>query len=421
MGPPNPNVPSHRKYPRSRRRPPASALGPGGTDGSVLRERDRLVPTAAWDDTPAVDLLDLFLIALIVFAAISGFRRGALFQIFTFGGQLVGLASTPSSQSIVALVSFLAIAALGDALGWMLGARVWAATRASRLAPLDAAGGSMVSVVAMLLAIWFVGLNLANGPFPTLAREIRSSAVVRGLADTLPPPPSLLGQVRKFLNEFGFPEVFAGLPPAPGGAVEGPTKGQARHEFEDGKDYNLRIEGQACGRIQEGSGFVVASQYVITNAHVVAGERSISVQTFDGASQRGVAVLFDPRIDVAVLRIASTPGPALHLAGHEFRRKAEGGGLSGVGAASRRIIHAEGRDIYGHGTVTRDIYELQAKVLPGNSGGPFVLANGEVAGLVFAASTTDPSIGYAITSTEVLPDVRRALGRTTPVSTGACT
>ncbi len=389
-----------------------------------------------------MDLLDLFLIALIVFAAISGFRRGALFQIFTFGGLLVGLvvgasvapklaglASTPSSQSIVALVSFLAIAALGDALGWMLGARVWAATRASRLAPLDAAGGSMVSVVAMLLAIWFVGLNLANGPFPTLAREIRSSAVVRGLADTLPPPPSLLGQVRKFLNEFGFPEVFAGLPPAPGGAVEGPTKGQARHAFEDGKDSTLRIEGQACGRIQEGSGFVVASQYVITNAHVVAGERSISVQTFDGASQRGVAVLFDPRIDVAVLRIASTPGPALHLAGHEFRRKAvgavlgypEGGGLSGVGAASRRIIHAEGRDIYGHGTVTRDIYELQAKVLPGNSGGPFVLANGEVAGLVFAASTTDPSIGYAITSTEVLPDVRRALGRTTPVSTGACT
>src|SRR5947208_5471988 len=105
--------------------------------GVTVREWDRLVPTAAWDDTPAVDLLDLFLIVLIVFAAISGFRRGALFQIFTFGGLLVGLvvgasvapklaglAHTTSSQSIVALVSFLTIAALGDALGWMLGARV---------------------------------------------------------------------------------------------------------------------------------------------------------------------------------------------------------------------------------------------------------------------------------------------------------
>lgn len=389
-----------------------------------------------------MDLLDLFLIVLIVFAAISGFRRGALFQIFTFGGLLVGLvvgasvapklaglAHTPSSQSIVALVSFLTIAALGDALGWMLGARVWAATRESRLVPLDAAGGSLVSVVAMLLAIWFVGLNLANGPFPTLAGEIRSSAVVRGLADTLPPPPSILGQVRKFLNEFGFPEVFAGLPPAPGGAVQGPTKGQARRAFEHAKGSTLRIEGQACGRIQEGSGFVVAARYVVTNAHVVAGEHSTMVQTSDGTSQRGVPVLFDARTDVAVLRIATTPGPVLHLAGHEFRRGAvgavlgypEGGGLIARGAASRRVIRAEGRDIYGHGTVTRDIYELQATVLPGNSGGPFVLANGDVAGLVFAASTTDPSIGYAITSTEVLPDVRRALGQTAAVSTGACT
>jgi S1-C subfamily serine protease len=389
-----------------------------------------------------LDLLDLFLIALIVFAAISGFRRGALFQIFTFGGLLVGLlvgaavapkvaglVSNPGSQSIVALVSFLAIAALGDAAGWVVGARVWAATRSSRLVPLDAAGGSMVSVVAMLLAIWFIGLNLANGPFPTLAREIRSSAVVRGLAQTLPQPPSLLGQVRKYLNEFGFPEVFAGLPPAPGGAVKEPTQAQARRAFDDAKASTFRIVGQACGRIQEGSGFVVAPHYVITNAHVVAGEHATSVQTPDGTSRPGIPVLFDPRIDVAVLRVAGETEPELHLAGHEFQRGVvgavlgypEGGGLKGVGAASRRVIHAVGRDIYGRGTITRDIYELQATVRPGNSGGPFVLANGEIAGLVFAASTSDPNIGYAITSTEVASDVRRAIGDTTAVSTGPCT
>ena len=79
-----------------------------------------------------------------------------------------------------------------------------------------------------------------------------------------------------------------------------------------------------------------------------------------------------------------------------------------------------GRDIYGSGTVTREVYELQAMIRPGNSGGPFVLVNGDVAGLVFAASTTDPEIGYALTSTEVLPDVHRAIGRTTPASTGSC-
>ncbi len=389
-----------------------------------------------------MDLLDLFLIVLIVFAAISGFRRGALFQIFTFGGLLVGLligasvapklaglASNPGSQSIIALVSFLAIAALGDAAGWMVGARVWAATRSSKLAPIDAAGGSIVSLVAVLLAIWFVGLNLANGPFPTLSREIRNSAVVRGLAETLPPPPSLLGQVRKFLNEFGFPEVFAGLPPAPGGAVKGPTQTQASRAFQAAEPSTVRIVGQACGRIQEGSGFVIAPQYVITNAHVVAGERSTMVQSPDSGSQPGTTVLFDPRMDVAVLRVGSTPGPVLSLVPREIPRGAvgavagypEGGDLTGVSAASRRIIHAVGRDIYGKGTVTRDIYEMQAVVRPGNSGGPFVLVNGKVAGLVFAASTTDPKIGYAIISTEIAPDVRRGITRTGGVSTGPCT
>jgi S1-C subfamily serine protease len=79
-----------------------------------------------------------------------------------------------------------------------------------------------------------------------------------------------------------------------------------------------------------------------------------------------------------------------------------------------------GRDIYGRSTVERDVYELQAVVRPGNSGGPFVLSDGEVAGVVFAASTTDNKIGYAITSTEVIPKLQQAQGRTQAVSTRGC-
>ena len=156
-----------------------------------------------------MDLLDLILIALIVLAAFTGFRRGALLQVLTFGGLLLGLvvgatvapdfaklATRPGTQAIIALVSFLAIAAVGDALGWMVGSRLYAVARTSRLASVDAAGGSLVAVVAVLLAIWFVGLNLAAGPFPALARQIRGSAVIRGIDKVMPPPPSLLGQVR---------------------------------------------------------------------------------------------------------------------------------------------------------------------------------------------------------------------------------
>jgi S1-C subfamily serine protease len=294
----------------------------------------------------------------------------------------------------------------------------------------DAAGGSVVAVVAVALAIWFVGLNLAAGPFPALARQIRGSAVVRGLDNILPPPPSLLAQVRRFLDRFGFPEVFAGLPPAPGGAVRGPSQAQANRAFREAAHSTVRIVGRGCGGIQEGSGFVVSPHYVVTNAHVVAGVRNPLVQIQNGGSgQPGVPVLFDPEIDIAVLRVADQPGPVLSLVPREVNRGAVGavvgypggGTLTGVAAANRRVLTAVGKDIYGKGTVDRDIYELQSTIRPGNSGGPFVLVDGKVAGVVFAASTADSGIGYAITSTEARPDIDRGVGRGSGVSTGPCT
>jgi S1-C subfamily serine protease len=244
----------------------------------------------------------------------------------------------------------------------------------------------------------------------------------------LPEPPSMLAEVRRFLNRFNFPEVFTGFPPAPAGPVRAPTAAQARHAFSGAAGSTVRIVGQACGRIQEGSGFVVAPDYVLTNAHVVAGVHAPRVQEQNGAEQGGTVVLYDPAIDVAVLRTTENPGPTLHLDATDVERGARGavvgypggGDLTGKAAAVRGTIRAVGRDIYGNGTVTREVYELQSVIRPGNSGGPFVLVDGQVAGLVFAASTTDPEIGYALTSTEVLPDVRRAIGRTTPASTGTC-
>jgi len=388
-----------------------------------------------------VDLLDIILIAFIILAAFSGHRRGALLQVLTFGGMLLGLLvgaivapqlatlfTDPTTQAVVTLVAFLAFAALGDVLGWMVGAKAWAATRRSRMAGVDAAGGSVFAVIALLLAVWFIGLNLTSGPWPPLSREIRRSAIIRTLDTALPEPPSLLGQVRRFLNDFGFPEVFAGLPPAPGGPVKGPTNAQANEAFRDAAGSTLKVVGQACGRIQEGSGFVVAPSYVVTNAHVVAGVRDPHVQVQNGGSRPAVPVLFDSRLDVAILHVSSTP-PPLPLVDHEVGRGASGavvgypggGDLSGVAAANRRVLHAVGRDIYGNGTVVRNIYELQAVVRPGNSGGPFVLVNGQVAGLVFAASTTDRGIGYAITSTEISDDVHQGTRSTAQVATGGCT
>jgi S1-C subfamily serine protease len=140
-------------------------------------------------------------------------------------------------------------------------------------------------------------------------------------------------------------------------------------------------------------------------------------------------VLYDPRTDVAVLHVQGPLGPPLALHQGTLGRGAKGGILGypgggplvAGGAGVRRVMSAEGRDVYGRSTVTREVYELQAGVRPGNSGGPFVLPSGEVAGIVFAASTTENDVGYALTAAQVAPDIRAGIGRTAAVSTQGCT
>ncbi len=388
-----------------------------------------------------VNLLDLALLVLLALAALNGYRRGAALQVAVYTGLILGLVAgallappvahlvhSPLAQSAAALITLLSLAALGDAIGWMVGTQVWRLASRSLLHGIDAILGTGVAIIASLLAIWFLAFNLSNGPWPTLSREIRGSAVVRAVDKALPRPPSVLAEVRQFLNRFGFPEVFAGLPPAPAGPVEGPTKGEAAAAGRKVAGSTVEIVGAACGQIQEGSGFVAADHYVITNAHVVAGMSSPRVQEQNGSPQPGVVVLFDPKLDIAVLHVDTTPGPVLQLDPQEVSRGSGaaalgypgGGPLTIVPAAVRQEIAAVGRDIYGRSVVERKVYELQAVIRPGNSGGPFVLKDGVVVGVVFAASTTDPQVGYALTSPAVLPLLKDAEGRTRPVSTQDC-
>lgn len=390
--------------------------------------------------TATVNGLDVLLLVLLVLAGLSGFRRGLALQTLSFGGLLVGLAvgalvapfaarlvESPVAQASVAVIVLVALAGAGDAAGWLLGGRLRARARATRFGSTDAVGGSAVAVVASLLAIWFVALNLANGPFPTVAAEIRGSAIVRTLDDALPKPPSLLAEVRRFFNRFGFPDVFSGLPPLPADPVDPPTRAQARRAFDAAAPSTVRIVGRACDGVQEGSGFVVSERYVVTNAHVVAGMSDPFVQTEAGGSQPGTTVIFDPDLDLAILLVGRAPGPALPLVAGAERGTVGavlgypgGGPLIGDRAAVLRRIDAVGRDIYGRGEAERTVLELQTQVRPGNSGGPFVLADGSVAGLVFAASSSDEDVGYAIASEDVAPHVEQALGATAEVATGPC-
>jgi S1-C subfamily serine protease len=392
-----------------------------------------------------VNLVDLILIAALVFAGFSGYRRGLALQSLSVGGLLLGLfvgaliapraaalVESALAQATVATCVLIGFAAIGDAIGWMLGSRLRSRARATAFKVPDAAGGSVVAVVASLLAIWFIALNLVNGPFPEVSRQIRGSAIVRTLDDALPPPPSLLAQVRQFFSPW-FPDVFSSIPPLPADPVREPTRRQTGAVFALAQDSTVRIVGEACDHIQEGSGFVAADGLVVTNAHVLAGVDSPLIQKprEDGttASIDATTVLFDPELDLAVLRVDTSVGPVLALTTGGVERGErgavlgypEGGPLTGERAAVLRTFDdIPGHDIYGKGQPRRDIVELQSLVRPGNSGGPFVLEDGTVAGVVFAASTTEDAVGYAIDAQEVAPRLADAITRDRPVSTGDC-
>jgi S1-C subfamily serine protease len=192
------------------------------------------------------------------------------------------------------------------------------------------------------------------------------------------------------------------------------------------KAATVKVEVAACGGFQAGSGFVIGPGLVVTNAHVVAGMDG--AQVIDAAGRHDASVvLFDPDLDIAVLRTSGLAAPALPISAGVVPRGTlavvlgypGNGNFTADSAAVLERQTAVGRNIYDVGLIRRDIYVLQSVVRPGNSGGPLVGTDGTVIGVVFATSTTDPAIGYALTSEEIMPDL--AIARTSgPTSAGAC-
>lgn len=391
-----------------------------------------------------MSLLDLAFLVLLVLSVIGGYRRGAVLQVIGLSGLVLGIVlgimlaprlaarfgDDPTTHIAIVLGVVLIGGAVGNLTGWVAGSRLRPRTQGSKMHSADAYGGAVVSVVALLLTTWFLALNLANGPFPQLAGGIRSSRVVQGLNAVMPQPPSMIEELRHVLGILGVPDVFIGLPPEAAPPVEPPSTTDVDTAAGVATASTVEVLGDGCaiGFLNQGSGFVVDPGFVVTNAHVVAGTTEQWIR-YDDHGYHATLVGFDPDLDVAVLHADDLPAPPLTLLDGVLDRGdggavlgfPGGGPLTRSGAAVRQVLDAVGRDIYGDGEIMRSLYELQADVAPGNSGGPFVLPNGKVAGIVFANSVVADHVGYAIVSTEFAPLVERSVARNDLVSAGLCT
>jgi len=390
-----------------------------------------------------VNWVDLVLLVAVVAAAVHGLRLGAMVQVVTFGGFWIGLLlgallsiALVSSlrpgpwKSGVTLVVVLGLAVLFGTGGRVVGGWGNVTLRRHHLASVDAAFGVPVAVVAVLLSAWLVASVLSQSRYTWLSSAIDKSDILHEVDGILPSVPSVFSHVQSFLGTAGFPSVFAKFPPTAAPPVTLPSEAGAQVAARTAIGSTVKVVGQACGLTQEGTAFVVAPHLVLTNAHVVAGEKAGQTEVVAaGETYSATPVFFDPSYDLALLRTAAPLGRPLVLETATAGRGTEGavigypenGALSVVPAGVAGSLAAVGRDIYNEGLVERQVYQIDAAVLPGNSGGPLLNTSGHVLGVVFSRSISSPDVGYALAASGVSPILDKEVGDTAPVQTQACT
>jgi S1-C subfamily serine protease len=389
-------------------------------------------------------MVDVVIILLMLLFAVSGYRQGfvvgALSFAGFFGGALIGLQVGPllgeqfaddSLRVVVALIAIFGLAVLGQALAGWLGTRVRHAITSRGGQVADDIGGAVVSVAAVLLVAWLVAVPLANSSLPWLASAVKNSALVKGINGVMPEQAKALSEsLRNTVDTRGFPDVFGDLTPTRVRDVPAPDPRLAGSRVVASAQQSVvKVLGTApsCSRRIEGSGFVYASRHVMTNAHVVAGTRSVSIEV-QGDRLSARVVVYDPQRDLAVLYVPGLDAPVMPFATSAVETGAdaivlgypEDGPYDARAARVREVRDITGPDIYDSANVTREIYTIYALVRSGNSGGPLISPNGVVLGIIFAAAADDRNTGFAVTAEEAAPVASAGRNRTEATGTGRC-
>jgi len=256
------------------------------------------------------------------------------------------------------------------------------------------------------------------------ARWARDSWVVGTIQRIAPRQPSKFAAWGLAISEAPYPSALDPLanPPDPGPA---PTTRLAPAVDAAVRRSSVLVTGEACDEIQDGSGWVAAPGLVVTNAHVVAGERSTTVVEQDGSRHSARVVAFDPVRDVAVLAVTDLGAPPLQLANGSVGERGAvyghpgGGPLVGAPARIGDKIVAVGTNIYRTSSSRRNVFVLAAKLAPGDSGGALVNTSGAVIGVAFAIDPGKSATSYALTDDEIRPVLATSSADRT-VGTGSC-
>ncbi|WP_145943803.1 MarP family serine protease [Corynebacterium glyciniphilum] len=396
-------------------------------------------------------MVDLIVIAILVLSLAAGLRAGFFSSLGSLvgliGGALLvpwavpavtGVVSDPSWRWLAGVVTIGVLLLVGSAIGSSLGSLVRHGADRLKLRVPERIMGGVVSTMVAAVALSLVGTGVASAGIPGLSPAVSSSATLRAVDDLLP---DRLRQAGDEVRAALFDETF--LPSIPGTSVptpppeRGPASPEAPLPDADTESPALvtasesvaRISGiaSACRMMPTGSGFIVADNRVVTNAHVVAGVDAPVVTLQDGQAADGRVVYFNEDDDIAVIAADLDARP---LSIHDGVAPGDVGvvqGYPGGGpfqSVNARVVTAGPTQFGGGGAgvppSVRSVLRLQTDVAPGNSGGPFLTPAGEVAGVVFARDETTPSTGYAVTVDALERATPSFAANAPPVPSGQC-
>jgi serine protease Do len=257
---------------------------------------------------------------------------------------------------------------------------------ATQAAPAPAVAPASDPAVAAALPN-FAGLVDAYGPAVVNVSTISRESEVPGAAELSPGDP-----LYELCRQFGLCNGQRGPPP--------PTRG-------------------------EGSGFVISADgYVLTNAHVLANAREVTVRMTDRREYRAKVVGIDARTDVAVLKIDAKNLPVVRV-GDASRLKpgewviAIGSPFGFDNSVTAGIVSATARSLGTPDTYTPFI-QTDVAVNPGNSGGPLFNLQGEVVGInsqIYSRTGGYQGVSFAI-PIDVAMNVKNQLVATGRVQRG---